>query len=270
MSEFRLCLNTSTIRPASLMDKIRIASEAGFEAVELWLDDVIAYCSDGGTVADVRQALDDRGLTLPSMIALKGWSGTSGAEEAAGFEAAKQRLGLAAELGAPSVVATPTPDREPVAETARRYAKLLALGETFGVRSAFEYIGRFEQYNNINVALEVMASCGRQDTTMVVDAFHIFRGEGETDDLRRVAGERISIVHIDDAPAEPPRETQLDKDRVMPGDGVIDLGAMLAILREQGYRGWMSLELFNESYWARDPLEVAREGLAKTRAVLDA
>ena len=36
MSQFTLALNTSTIRPASLMDKIRIAGETGYDAIELW------------------------------------------------------------------------------------------------------------------------------------------------------------------------------------------------------------------------------------------
>ncbi len=268
MSAFLLCLNTSTIRPTPLMDKIRVAAEAGWKAVELWLDDVIEYCESGGTVRDVVKALGDVGLTLPSVIALKYWSGTEGAERAAAMDAVKRRLDVAAELGAPSVVVTPTDAREPVEETGRRYAELLALGERVGVRPAFEFIGRFEQYNNIDVSLEAMRASGHDDATMVVDAFHIFRGEGEATDIEKVPGDRISIFHIDDAPAHPPRETQLDKDRVMPGDGVLDLPAMVSLLRKQGYDGAVSLELFNESYWTRDPLEVAREGLAKTVAVL--
>ena len=116
MSEFLLCLNTSTIQPAGLMDKIRIAAEAGFGAVELWLDDVIAYCRDGGTVADVRKAVADAGLTVPSVIALKFWSGTAGAERAAALEEVQRRLAIAAELGAPTAVATPTFAREDPAE----------------------------------------------------------------------------------------------------------------------------------------------------------
>ena len=270
MDDFLLCLNTSTIRPAGLMEKIGVAAETGWPAVELWLDDVIAYCASGGSVRDVVRALDDAGLVLPSVIALKYWSGTHGAERDAAMEEVRRRLDLAAALGAPSVVVTPTEHREPIEETGRRYGELLALGEKVGVRPSFEFIGRFEQYNNISISLEAMRATGRDDTRIVVDAFHIHRGEGEIADLEKVPMDRISIFHIDDAPAHPPRETQLDKDRVMPGDGVIDLPAVVRRLREGGYAGAVSLELFNETYWARDPREVAREGLAKTRAVLSA
>ena len=59
MSQFTLALNTSTIRPASLMDKIRIAGKTGYEAIELWNDDLTAYEEQNGSLADVKRALDD-------------------------------------------------------------------------------------------------------------------------------------------------------------------------------------------------------------------
>ena len=113
-----------------------------------------------------------------------------------------------------------------------------------------------------------MQAAGRNDSTMVVDSFHIHRGQGELSDLRRIPGERIGIVHINDAPADPTRTTQGDNHRVMPGDGIIDLPGFFNLLREQQYRGPISLELFNETYWARDPHAVAKEGLTKTLEVL--
>ena len=36
LSPFPLSLNTSTIRPASLKDKVKAAAEAGYDAIELW------------------------------------------------------------------------------------------------------------------------------------------------------------------------------------------------------------------------------------------
>ena len=44
---------------------------------------------------------------------------------------------------------------------------------------------------------------------------------------------------------------------------------MVSILREIQYRGPISLELFNETLWQQDPLEVARIGLDKMRQVVE-
>ena len=45
-----------------------------------------------------------------------------------------------------------------------------------------------------------------------------------------------------------------------------DVFALSAI----GYRGALSIELFNRQYWAMDPLDVARTGLQKLRAAVRA
>ena len=34
------CLNTSTIKPQALLDKIRLVGEAGYDGIELWLNSV--------------------------------------------------------------------------------------------------------------------------------------------------------------------------------------------------------------------------------------
>ena len=93
MSQFTLALNTSTIRPASLMDKIRIAGETGYEAIELWNDDLTAYEEQNGSLADVKRALDDYGLPVTTVIALHGWLDTTGAEHQEALEEAKAAHG---------------------------------------------------------------------------------------------------------------------------------------------------------------------------------
>ena len=59
----------------------------------------------------------------------------------------------------------------------------------------------------------------------------------------------------------------VDADRVYPGDGIAPLPDILASLREMNYQGFLSLELFNPTYWKRDPLEVAKTGLEKLKAI---
>ena len=53
MADFIYCLNSSTIRPTPLLDKIRVARAAGYAAIELWHDDVDLYLSQGGTLASM-------------------------------------------------------------------------------------------------------------------------------------------------------------------------------------------------------------------------
>ncbi|MCZ6679759.1 MAG: sugar phosphate isomerase/epimerase [Candidatus Poribacteria bacterium] len=269
MSQFTLALNASTIRPAGLMDKIRIASETGYEAIELWNDELIAYEQAGGTLAEVKRALDDHGLSVPTVIALHGWFDTTGAEHQQAIEEAKRRMAQAAAVGAPYSIASPPRGVADLQLGGRHYRELLELGGEFGVKPAMEFLGFVAGVNQVRHAWEVITVADHPDSTIVLDPFHIFRGGGATDDMRGIPASKIAVFHFNDAPASPPREQQTDADRVYPGDGILDLRQMISILEEVGYHGVISLELFNPNYWKEDPREVARIGLEKMKAAIE-
>jgi 2-keto-myo-inositol isomerase len=100
------------------------------------------------------------------------------------------------------------------------------------------------------------------------DAFHSWNTNSTLDDLRAIPVERISHYHIDDAHPNIPPLKQLDPDRVMIGDGVIDLKAELTVLKEKGYMGAISLELFNPDLWAQDPRDVLKLGFERLTALV--
>ena len=79
----------------------------------------------------------------------------------------------------------------------------------------------------------------------------------------------MPVMHMNDYPADPPRERLADRDRVMPGDGVAPLPQILRWLRENGSRAVLSLELFSQKYWEKDAMEVARTGLAKMKNAVE-
>ena len=62
--------------------------------------------------------------------------------------------------------------------------------------------------------------------------------------------------------------TQKDEDRVMVGEGIADLPRVIANLRTIGYRGPLSLELFNRSLWEQDPSTVIRRGIERIRELV--
>ena len=85
------------------------------------------------------------------------------------------------------------------------------------------------------------------------------------DDLRQIPLDKISHYHIDDAAQGKPPRSQKDPDRVMIGEGQINLTAEIAVLKELGYDKTVSLELFNAELWKQDPLEVITTGLARMK-----
>jgi 2-keto-myo-inositol isomerase len=266
MPDFLYGLNTSTIKPAGLIEKIRAAAAAGYDAIELWVVDVEAYVAEGGKLSDVRKALDDCGLQRPSMIYLKDWCAPDPAVRQKGLEEARRRLDTAAQLVAKRFVASPPLGDMDTTWVGRCYRELLELAAPYGVWPSFEYLGFVEKFKTIDTAWEVLQAANHPQATITHDAWHIFRGGGTADLLEDMPNERISIFHWDDAPGDIPREKQTDADRVMPGDGILDLRGLADQLRRKGWQGVLSLELFHEGYYRRDPTEVARLGLEKMKA----
>ncbi|HQB04145.1 MAG TPA: twin-arginine translocation signal domain-containing protein, partial [Candidatus Hydrogenedentes bacterium] len=53
VSPWPLVLNTSTIRPASLEEKIRVTAEAGWDGIEPWINELNAYEEGGGDLKEL-------------------------------------------------------------------------------------------------------------------------------------------------------------------------------------------------------------------------
>lgn len=267
----QLCLNTSTIKPVPILDKIRLAGEHGFDAIEPWIVEVYEHVGRGGEVRDIEKALSDHGLTVPCMVALRQWAEVDDWEYQRQRDEAKRRMELAARLGAKHIIATPPRlpcDRQRVLE---RYVDLLRVGREVGVMPAMEYISIFQSVRTLNEAWWIVQQASPEaGATLVVDAFHTWNSGGTLADLQQVDISRIPHYHIDDAPPAPgrPAGQQTDADRVLPGDGVIDLKSELRLLRDGGYTGAISLELFNAELWAKDPNDVLRRGIERMRELL--
>ena len=124
MSEFTYCLNTSTIRPTPLLEKIRIAGKVGYTAIEPWNDEITEHIEAGGTIADLKKALGDAGLKVVSVIALHSWVTTEGDEYRKVLDECRRRMDQAAELGSPYIVASPPQEVVDLGHATRRFSEL--------------------------------------------------------------------------------------------------------------------------------------------------
>ncbi len=271
MSEFLYCLNTSTIRPTPLLEKIAIAGKAGYQAIEPWNDEITAYLEEGGNIAELKHALGDAGLRVVSMIALHSWVTSEGDEHQRMLDECRRRMTQAAELGSPYIVASPPQEVVDVGRASDRFGELLELGEQTGVVPSMEFLGFVDGVKNVATAWAIAAGSGppRKQATIVADVFHMMRGGGSIDDLLSIKGDRLANFHINDLPAAPDPLKQRDEDRVMVGEGIADLPRVIANLRSIGYRGPLSLELFNRKLWDQDPFEVVSRGLARIRGLVE-
>jgi sugar phosphate isomerase/epimerase len=269
---FGYCFNTSTIRGQKLplVRELEIAARAGFQGVEPWVAEIDEYVKTGGTLADLRKRIAELGLSVESVIGFAQWIVDDDAKRAAGLEEARRVMGMTAEIGGTRLAAPPAgfsaDAKQPeLATIAARYKTLLELGEREGVVPQLELWGFAPLLNKLSDVAYVAVAAGHPQSSILLDSYHLYKGGSDFESVRIVAGGAMHVFHINDYPAAPPRAEITDAHRVFPGDGVAPLGELFRSLRAAGFRGTLSLEVFNREYWNQDPLYVARSGFEKTR-----
>ena len=148
---------------------------------------------------------------------------------------------------------------------AKRYAELCRVGGSIGVVPQLEVWGFSATLSRLGETLYVLAECGHANACLLPDVYHIYKGGSPFDGLASLAGSAVHVFHMNDYPADPPRETIADANRVYPGEGVAPVTKILQTLMANGFAGTLSLELFNPDYWKQPAVDVARTGLARMR-----
>jgi len=272
---FSYCFNTSTIRGQKLsLDKeIEITAKAGYDSIEPWVSKINEYANSGGSLRDIRKRISDLGLTVESAIAFSRWIVDDDAERAKALEQSKRDMDALAQIGGKRIAAPPAgATREAgldLMKAAERYRVLLELGDEMGVVPQVEVWGSSKNLHRLGQSMFVVIESGHPKACLLPDVYHIYKGGSDFNGLKLLSPRAIQVFHLNDYPAEPPRETIGDRDRVFPGDGIAPLTQILRDLHANGNRAVLSLELFNPTYWKQDPLTVAKAGLVKMKAAVN-
>jgi sugar phosphate isomerase/epimerase len=271
---FRYCLNTSTLRgqKVGIVREVEVAAQAGYDAIEPWVDSIREYVQNGGSLPDLRKRISDSGLTIEGAISFPEWVVDDDARRAQGMERAKQEMALMAQLGgkryaAPPAGATGLPKLD-VLKAAERYRALLEAGAEAGVVPALEVWGFAKNLGRLSECVAVAMETGHPKACVLADVFHLYKGGSDYQGMRLLGHDTLPVLHLNDYPSDPPREKIDDSYRLYPGDGVAPLVELLQIWRGTGGQKVLSLELFNRKYWTEDALAVAKTGLNRMKAVV--
>lgn len=250
----RLSLNTMTTKSWTLREAVEATAAAGLPAIGLWRDRV----AEAG-VDDASKIVRDNGLRVSSLC--RGGFLTGLDDGDAALADNRRAIDEAATLSARELVlvAGGVPDRDLPGARARladRIAELVPYAAQRDVRLALEplhpmFCADRAVISTLGQALELAAPHPAESVGVVVDTFHIW---WDPDIAQRVvdagAAGRISSYQICDwlVPMTPDPLVS----RGMMGDGVIDFGAITAMVAAAGYTGDVEVEIFNEAVWATD------------------
>lgn len=215
----------------------RIASQ-GYDALE------IQGAPDMYDTKEVRQLLKSNGLrcwgSVTLMMEQRNLLAKDEAQRAASIQYVKDVITMVKELDGhmvslvPGTVGKVEPDARPEEEwkwAVESVKECYDFAEKAGVLIGIEPINRFETYfvNRGDQALELAKAVG-PNCGVCLDVFHMNLEEDNTYEALKRAKDRLIGVHV------------ADNNRMAPGMGTLDWAKIVALLKEIGYDGALSVE----------------------------
>jgi len=271
---FRFCLNTSTIsgQKPGLLKSIEIAATAGYDGLELWVNEIKEYIAQGNTIESLADFIRKKGLIVEDAISFTTWMSDDETQRKAGLAQLETEMKMMAVMGCKRIAAPPAGVKKdkPVDlfKAGSYYRDALEVGRKTGVMPQLEFWGASGTLFQLGQAMAIAASANDPDARILPDVYHLFKGGSGFEGLKLLSGKAIEVIHMNDYLLSKPVAEQTDADRVYPGDGNAPIIQILRDLRAMGGTKVLSLELFNKTYWQQDPQQVAKTGLEKMKKLV--
>lgn len=244
-----------------LREKLEAIAAAGFDGVEIFENDFLAY---DRSPADVRKMVADLGLGITLFQPFRDFEGLPDPQRRQAFDRAERKFDLMEELGAPLMLVCSSVAPAALGGIDRAAADFRELGERAakrGLRIGYEALAWGRHVNDHRDAWEIVRRADHPNVGLILDSFHSLSRKIDPDTIRSIPGDRIFIVQLADAPA-------LDMDllywsrhfRNMPGEGDLPVVDFARAVAATGYDGPLSLEIFNDQFRSGSPRTIALDG----------
>ncbi len=267
-----LALHQNTSRSAGFRGSLEGWARAGIRYVEL-TDLLLDEFLEHDTLAGARRLLDDLGLTPISAAVVLPDVWIPGPARAASLEVWRRRCEQFAALGldrlyCPSITTRPV-TAEDFAATPACMIEVGDIARSSGLTAMVEFARTSTHLATLRSTLRVTREAAHPNVRPMLDFFHFWAGLGKLEELDLLEPGELAHVHFQDLLDAPPELTD-NSYRLIPGDGIAPVVAILRKLAEKGYAGPLSVELFRDELVNGDPYEVAAEIRAKCEAVMRA
>lgn len=270
----KICFNQATTMKNSTLEKdLEFCEKYGYELIEIRLDKLKSYLKTH-TVGDLVEFFNKSRLKPYAFNALEFIT----FRDKEGYSIIKEDLVFLCEIGVKinckKIVVVPTFDigdytkTQIKEESVKVLNELAEIAEKYNVNLAYEFVGYPNcSVNTFEQTYEIIKAVDRDSVGLVLDCFHFHAMGSRIEDLKKADPKKIFIFHIDDS-EDLPVGAARDNKRLWPGDGAVNLDAILSTLKEIGYGEMASVELFRPEYWDWEIEETIRIGKEKTEEVV--
>ena len=265
----RLALHTWTLDTTPLDQAMAAARAGGFDAVELRRLDFTRLFDRGVDNAKVLDLIFAADIPVCTLGCEYGWLFATGEESVRLFDVLEETCENAVALDCPLIMSAPGANAGPTRDAIENLKRGADICGKYGLKLAIEFNSQHDVINSIAVLREILDGAGRPNAGMLLDAYHLERSGAGGRGFADVSPDEIAAFQYSDAPPAPVTGgVKRPVDRLPPGQGIVRWTEVLQLLAEKNYAGYLSYEAPNPAQWAREPLEVAREAVDLTRALI--
>jgi len=255
----------------ALEDKFSAAAKAGFRAVEIFENDLTFF---RGKPRDARLLAADLGLEIVALQPLRDFEAMPEPIRAKNFKRAARKLDLMDELGTRllCLCSNVSPDAiDDASRAAEDLAELADVARRRGMRIGYEPLAWGRWVKDWTAAWDIVRAANRDNLGLVLDSFHICARGNPIEPIAAVPAEKIALVQVADAPALVMDPLSLSRHyRCYPGQGDYPIVDYLDAATRSGYRGPLSLEIFNDQFRGASATAIAIDGMRSLRAAGEA
>lgn len=242
--------------------KLRAARAAGFGQVEIWYEDVQA--SAQGAIGLVQLAKQQQ-LRFTNLQVLRDFTGIPDSDRLHKRKELQQFIRIARKLDCDTIQA-PASTREDclVERIDEDLCWMASEAARYNMRIMYEPMAWCTVDNTLPLAWERLQRLKQPNIGLVIDLFHICALGGDASHLDGIPADRIYEVQLCDIAAPPPQEKDILMDiarhqRLLPGDGIIEVECFVDKLKGTGYSGPVGIEVFNDVLQAEPAVTVAHK-----------
>jgi sugar phosphate isomerase/epimerase len=265
-----LAMHQNTSRGAGFRGSLEGWARAGIRHVEL-NDGMLDAFLESDTLTGARRLLDDLGLVPVSAAAVLQDLWLPGPARAESLETWRRRCDQYAALGLDKIYSPSLTNRRVTAEdfaaTPDCIREAGEIARAAGLVAMIEFTRTSTHLATLTSSLAVIRQAAHPNVRPMLDFFHFWSGMGKFEDLDLLQPGELAHVHFQDV-LDAPRELTDNSYRLIPGDGVAPVVAILRKLAEKRYNGALSVELFRPEWVNGDPQAVAAEIRAKCERVM--
>jgi len=177
-------------------------------------------------------------------------------------------------IGMKTMITVPSFDVGPLSigaireEAVRRLRYLSDKIAPHGMRISLEFCGCPNcSINQFGTAYDVVKEVDRDNVGITLDTFHFHAMGSKWEDLEKADGKKIFAYHLNDA-EDLPIGSMLDDKRLWPGEGCIDHDRICETLKNIGFDGVCTVELFRPEYYGLSHDENIKTAKEKTASLI--